>query len=612
MADFVKLNGYYVKDAQGRELINEETLARQNQFTNLQTQISNLISNGYVPYAVDSTSQMTNQNRVYVLKSTGKWYYYDTSTSAWTIGGDYQSVSTSSTLTAIRQAERCPTHATSSFNWVAGGVNATTHKMTSGDTDRIRTSGIIKVKAGSVINFTGVDSGYQFKVSEYAQIPLYFIAFLSEPVSLASNSSTCTIDKDCYIVITIKAADGSAISEDDYATIAGYISTSSLYIDEDEYKYGDLTDDCYTYTNYKMDSNGVITSDSDYNLTAPIPVKEGDYVGILNTASTGDVIGFQLIQNNGNTKYLGFGYSTSQFANGYIVPSGIRYVVFTYKKSLADDIVIQIQDKPDSYQAQVRLLCDTPETKLIAHRGLEYFAPEATIPAYTIAGEAGMWGCKLDICETADGHFIMSHDSTVDRMTNGSGNVLDMTLAQLEALTVDAGNHIADYPNEHLVTFEDALEICKKYGMHPVIEMKILASVASVANVLAILDSYGLAQDTVCQCSDTRRYYTTELRKLRKDIPIVYWQNTPQLATLAHHPLPVFNAVQALSSWNTDYTNPTYLELIKQFNIPLCVAVIDGDSAQTKIETAIENGCVYAVTDRITPADIAPDTYPTE
>lgn len=605
-----KLNGYYFKDKAGRELIANETSARQSQFTNLQGQINNLIENGYVPYAVDSTSEMTNHRRIYVLKSTGKWYYYNSDASTWTIGGDYQSVDTDSTLTAIRVAEGCKTYALSDFTWVAGGVNPSTHKMTSGDADRIRTSGIIKVKAGSVINFTGVASGYQFKVTEYEQIPLFFTTFISEPVSFSSNASTVTIDRDCYIIITIKATDGSAISEDDFDTIAGYISTSSLYIKEDEYPTGDITDICTTYTNHKMDSNGVITSDSDWNLTAPIAVKEGDYVGIVNTSSTADTIGFLFIQDNGYVKYLGFGYSTSQYANGYIVPTGMRYVVFTYKKALADNIFIHIQSRPDSYQSQLRLICDTPETKLVAHRGLEYFAPEATVPAYTIAGEAGMWGCKLDICETADGKFVMSHDNTVDRMFNGSGAIADMTLAQLQELTVDAGNHIADYPNEKIVTFEEALEICKKYGMHPVIEMKNLASVTSVANIVAILDSYGLTENTVCQCSDTRRYYTTELRNLRKDIPIVYWQNTPQLATIAHHPLPIFNSVQALSSWNTDYTNPTYLELIKQFNMPLCVAVIDGNNAQTKIETAIENGCVYAVTDRITPADIAPDTYP--
>ena len=58
---------------------------------NLQQQINNVVTNP--PKAVDSTSDMTDQDQIYILTTDGKWYYYDTTNSQWIAGGDYQSTS---------------------------------------------------------------------------------------------------------------------------------------------------------------------------------------------------------------------------------------------------------------------------------------------------------------------------------------------------------------------------------------------------------------------------------------------------------------------------------------------------------------------------------------
>ena len=276
--------------------------------------------------------------------------------------------------------------------------------------------------------------------------------------------------------------------------------------------------------------------------------------------------------------------------------------------------MVQMKKKPVNYQSTLRILSDGTKVKLIAHSGLDGVAPEASIPAYTIAGEKGMWGCKLDINETADGHFIMSHDNTVDRMTDGSGNIIDMTLAQLQELTIDAGTNIDLYPNQHLVTFEQALEICKKYNMYALIDMKNISSIASIPNILSILESYGMVEQTLCQCSAGNRMWMSALRMLNENIPLINWTGSASSVsslntTIKHSVLGWFNAIQILSSWNSDYTTSSYIDVIKGYGMPLGIAVADGDSALTKVNTAISNGAIYAVTDRVTPEDIAPNTY---
>ena len=74
----------------------------------------------------------------------------------------------------------------------------------------------------------------------------------------------------------------------------------------------------------------------------------------------------------------------------------------------------------------------------LAHRGASALAPENTIEAFRLAVEAGAGGLELDVHMTRDGHIAVIHDATVDRTTNGTGAVSEMTLAELRGF--DAGH----------------------------------------------------------------------------------------------------------------------------------------------------------------------------
>ena len=75
------------------------------------------------------------------------------------------------------------------------------------------------------------------------------------------------------------------------------------------------------------------------------------------------------------------------------------------------------------------------------------------------------------------------HDDTVDRMTDGEGKVSDFTYEEIGALTVDAGNNIDRYPGTRVPTLTEYLDVCKEYGMHPVIEINGCAGVDSRARL---------------------------------------------------------------------------------------------------------------------------------
>lgn len=78
------------------------------------------------------------------------------------------------------------------------------------------------------------------------------------------------------------------------------------------------------------------------------------------------------------------------------------------------------------------------EPLLIAHRGGKGLRPENTLSAFALAQESGADLLELDVHLTADGQLVVIHDDTVDRTTDGSGSVRDMTLEQIRAL--DAGH----------------------------------------------------------------------------------------------------------------------------------------------------------------------------
>lgn len=106
-----------------------------------------------------------------------------------------------------------------------------------------------------------------------------------------------------------------------------------------------------------------------------------------------------------------------------------------------------------------------------AHRGLKNYAPENTIAAVYNATNKGHTAVEGDITWTSDNVAIIMHDTTVTRTTDGTGNVADKTLAQIEAL--DAGSWFSSiYKNEKVPTFEEWFDAIVLNGSVPVIEIK--------------------------------------------------------------------------------------------------------------------------------------------
>lgn len=111
-------------------------------------------------------------------------------------------------------------------------------------------------------------------------------------------------------------------------------------------------------------------------------------------------------------------------------------------------------------------------TFLIAHRGFRAAAPENTAPAFREAGKAGYAAVECDIYRAKDGVWVVQHDRSTYRMMDKSMFVEKATYEELKDATTDNGVNIDQYPDLKICTLKKFLQICQKYNMQAVIELK--------------------------------------------------------------------------------------------------------------------------------------------
>lgn len=73
----------------------------------------------------------------------------------------------------------------------------------------------------------------------------------------------------------------------------------------------------------------------------------------------------------------------------------------------------------------------------IGHRGAKAYVAENTIASIKKGLEIGVDGIEIDVHRCASGELVVFHDFTLDRMTNGQGDVSQHTLTQLKQLRVE-------------------------------------------------------------------------------------------------------------------------------------------------------------------------------
>ena len=110
------------------------------------------------------------------------------------------------------------------------------------------------------------------------------------------------------------------------------------------------------------------------------------------------------------------------------------------------------------------------KTRIYGHRGASGAAPENTLEAFELAAAMGADGVELDVHLCRTGELVVAHDETVDRVSDGSGRIADLSLKELKSLTFNRLH--PEYSHARLPLLSEVFELLKPTGLSINIELK--------------------------------------------------------------------------------------------------------------------------------------------
>ncbi len=134
---------------------------------------------------------------------------------------------------------------------------------------------------------------------------------------------------------------------------------------------------------------------------------------------------------------------------------------------------IEFGRKPWQYRFAGSAIVNDDKTmkypRVCAHRGFSTIAPENSMPAYGAAVAMGADEIELDLWPTKDGEIVSSHDRSLDRISDGIGQITDYTLKELQQL--DFGIKFGErFKGMKILEFEDIL---RKFSGHVIINVHV-------------------------------------------------------------------------------------------------------------------------------------------
>ena len=152
-------------------------------------------------------------------------------------------------------------------------------------------------------------------------------------------------------------------------------------------------------------------------------------------------------------------------------------------------------------------------TIVVSHRGDHTQTPENTLAAFANAIKAGADYVEIDLRTTVDSQLVIMHDASVDRMTNGSGLVKNMTGQALQALKVKDKKH-PEWGEYDIPTFDQVLELCKN-RIHIYLDFKNADPAVAFKEIVR----YGMQQQVIVYINAPQQFI--QWRSVAPNMPLM-------------------------------------------------------------------------------------------
>lgn len=170
---------------------------------------------------------------------------------------------------------------------------------------------------------------------------------------------------------------------------------------------------------------------------------------------------------------------------------------------------------------------DSTEFLIVGHRGAAGHAPENTIESIKLALELGANAIEIDLRQTKDGVPVALHDSDVDRTTNGSGDVSNFTLEELQKL--DAGSWFnKNFAVSKIPSLKEIIKLLSdtttSHYKSPILIIEFKGGLNTYENIeertLELIEHYNFAKQVILKSFDPNQL--EKIRTLDKSIPLLY------------------------------------------------------------------------------------------
>lgn len=188
---------------------------------------------------------------------------------------------------------------------------------------------------------------------------------------------------------------------------------------------------------------------------------------------------------------------------------------------------------------------------IVGHRGAPSLAPENTLPSFEKAIELGVDFIELDVRQTKDGILVIIHDEKVDRTTDGTGEVSQLSLKQIKKL--DAGSWFS--PQFKGTTVPTLEEVLKNFGKKIcyIIELKVKGI---EEKVMKLVEEYDLIENAIILSS-----HWESLKKVKL--------LDSNITTIADLPIPTPSNLQKAISYYANMVS-IHRALLKKEFVRLC------------------------------------------
>lgn len=245
-----------------------------------------------------------------------------------------------------------------------------------------------------------------------------------------------------------------------------------------------------------------------------IPLKAGDTIGLTNYSAAKYELSYYA---DGTYVYL-----STNVADKVVPVDGVYYIII---HELNNDIISDVSEYSSLFfvnrTTDISKTVDAMEDSLsyiqypydiypihgINHRGMQYEAPENTLPAFRLSVGAGYHFVETDVQFTSDNVPVLLHDPTLNRTArNTDGTALSETvyikdITYAEALEYDFpvvnGVYNPNFAGTKIFKFEDFIIFCKRTELFPYLELKSETTYtqAQVNMLINILDQYKMLRN---------------------------------------------------------------------------------------------------------------------